>query len=296
MNVKKLFVLLVVGMSLIFPNLSYAWNDTTHMLIAMIAERHLNPGTMDKIDELAEDTNSGLSVPFYFANEACWAGDISRYGLKALDAWREMPIPYDPHGILTEAMLLNISDKLKTNSLCFALNEARNTLKNPDSGAWEKIFMLRILIHCVANIHHPLHCANLYSFDFPAGDMGGRLFVVGDQRINLRTLWDDAVNDVISVPGRFHYGTYEERNELIAMLERILWECPYANFTVCKTWDFENWAQESHRLAIEYAYKNIQPGETPSSDYLRMRDRIAHQQIALAGYRLANLLNEIFIE
>jgi hypothetical protein len=88
----------------------------------------------------------------------------------------------------------------------------------------------------------------------------------------------------------------EERNELIAMLERILWEFPYANFTVCIAGDFENWAQESHRLAIEYVYKNIQPGDTPSSDYLKMRDHIVHQQIALAGYRLANLLNEIFIE
>jgi hypothetical protein len=75
------------------------------------------------------------------------------------------------------------------------------------------------------------------------------------------------------------------------------------------------WANESHQLAVEYAYLNGKletasnsrgenrgrgrgfdadstPGVPPG--YMENAEHIAMQQVTLAGYRLADLLNNIY--
>ncbi len=290
---KNVFTCFFAGFVWLFSDLSYAWNDTTYMLIAMIAEHRLDPFVKNSIAAIGTDIDNEFSASFDFVEAVCWAGDISLFGIKALDSWYEMPIPYTHNDILSENKLSSISYQLRNNSLCFALNESVNTLKNPNSGSWEKNFMLRILMHCVANIHHPLHCINLYSPDFPNGDLGGKLFAVQDQAKNLRNLWDAAIRDIITVFGRCHYGSYEEREELNTLIEFLLSKFPSSEMQYNEG-TFEDWALESYQLAILYAYSNIQLGDIPSGDYLRDRDLIVYRQIALAGYRLADLLNNLF--
>jgi len=58
--------------------------------------------------------------------------------------------------------------------------------------------------------------------------------------------------------------------------------------------DFEYWAQESHALAKSTAYAEIKPHDTPSAAYVSNAQRVVRGRVALAGYRLAALLNEIF--
>jgi hypothetical protein len=58
--------------------------------------------------------------------------------------------------------------------------------------------------------------------------------------------------------------------------------------------DYLQWSDESYELAIRVAYNGIQLGEPPSDEYLAMGKNTALRQIALSGYRLAKLINEIF--
>jgi hypothetical protein len=51
---------------------------------------------------------------------------------------------------------------------------------------------------------------------------------------------------------------------------------------------------ESHRLARNVAYQGIRPGQAPSAAYLARSRRVVARQLALAGYRLADLLNGLF--
>jgi hypothetical protein len=53
------------------------------------------------------------------------------------------------------------------------------------------------------------------------------------------------------------------------------------------------WAQESNRLALTLAL-NTPRGRRPSDEYFMQSHDTACAQIALAGYRLAHLLNTIF--
>ena len=56
----------------------------------------------------------------------------------------------------------------------------------------------------------------------------------------------------------------------------------------------DTWAEESYLLGKE-AYNGIEINTTPSDEYLE-KSRAACRRLALAGYRLADILNECFPE
>lgn len=58
--------------------------------------------------------------------------------------------------------------------------------------------------------------------------------------------------------------------------------------------DYLQWSKESYQIAVSVAYNGIEVGKTPSCDYLSIGENTALRQIALSGYRLAQLINEIF--
>ena len=60
-----------------------------------------------------------------------------------------------------------------------------------------------------------------------------------------------------------------------------------------KVTDPNNWHLESHRMGIDA--HSLSFDATPSAAYILSNTRIAKQQLALAGYRLAALLNALLI-
>jgi len=55
----------------------------------------------------------------------------------------------------------------------------------------------------------------------------------------------------------------------------------------------KDWADESYRIAKTDAYHIPYKGK-PSTQYIKKGQKIIKQRIALAGYRLAYLLNELY--
>jgi hypothetical protein len=56
--------------------------------------------------------------------------------------------------------------------------------------------------------------------------------------------------------------------------------------------DALGWAREGLRLAETVAYTGVDPGTAPSAAYQAEALTVSEGRIALAGYRLAALLNE----
>ena len=54
------------------------------------------------------------------------------------------------------------------------------------------------------------------------------------------------------------------------------------------------WADESVKLSLKYAYKGINPNEKPSKEYIKNGREIIDEQLAVAGYRLAELFKTLF--
>jgi len=200
-------------------------------------------------------------------------------------------------------------------SAVWALSESMKTMGGSEA-QFAVNFMLRFLIHLVGDLHQPLHSATLFANDTrfgsildKSGDRGGNNFRLkthwGKDIPNLHTLWDAAGGMYMT---QWPYSE-DETQQLLQNATKLMSTHPKSSFlqyqvsdaVACLTHStgfcsstFEKWAQESHGIAKTYSYGyGITPGSSPSKEYLNMMQVVSQQQITLAGYRLADLLQEI---
>jgi hypothetical protein len=155
--------------------------------------------------------------------------------------------------------------------------------------AAERAVALSWVIHLVGDVHQPLHCASLYSPAFepdPAGDKGGNAFKIsGSKATELHAFWD-SVSESFPLDIN-HPPTIERIHSDATHLEH---EFPEARFVgLARDLSLQDWIHESTDLAARVAY-NLSPGDTPGPAYRREALETCHRRIALAGYRLAHLL------
>jgi hypothetical protein len=147
------------------------------------------------------------------------------------------------------------------------------------------------LIHLVGDVHQPLHATSRFDAGDPNGDEGGNRVHLctaaqmkrGDPkkcRSELHGFWDD-------IPGP-NNGPEAARSKA-AKLDP-------ADTTAAGDGDPQDWIKESFMAAQKWAYTDpIQVGDGPfvlTTDYRHNAGDIVRDRLALAGARLANLLNE----
>jgi hypothetical protein len=302
-----------------------AWNATGHQVIAEIAWRNLTPAVRDKVltllkqhphfakrldsaDPNSEPVDYALRV---FQRAATWPdlirsprGDERDYHHPA---WHYVDFPIIPEGTDREKLTLPpTSEKLEPGkppeNILQALEWCQERLKDPEAPAAEKAIALAWLEHLVGDIHQPCHAVGLFSNDYPAGDKGGNLFMVKyhGSVTNLHKFWDELL------------GGYMSFKLIDAIADKVIEEHPRASLekelAATKPTD---WAAESFAMARDIVYgggklkgvtaaastadKGATTPELPENYDKTARDA-AHLRVALAGYRLANLINAIFVE
>jgi hypothetical protein len=274
----------------------HGWWDSGHMAIALIAKDQFLPLTAAQVAEL-------LAVPMALEEggdplmlASVWPDLLKDRGLRAFDSWHYTGIPCGPKRVLSRQARARLPGD-EEGQLVATLGQCLATLRNPQSGPWEKAFMLRWLIHLVGDLHQPLHCANWYDPSFPKGDQGGISYPIAYGKItNLHGLWDSALG---LVPDARYAEFFMSSDSapwatLQAYAQRAQLAFPREKLPQLGQASPKAWAHESNHLARAFAYQGIKPGQTPSAAYLAKNRRIVAQQLVLAGYRLADLLNEIF--
>jgi len=53
------------------------------------------------------------------------------------------------------------------------------------------------------------------------------------------------------------------------------------------------WAKEGLAISNSFVYKNIEENKPPSPEYVTRGQKFAKEKIALAGYRLAEMIKEV---
>lgn len=293
----------VFAMLMVFHvSLSYAWWEAGHMLVANIAYHHLNAKAKEEVDKLlkqfyientsAHDYGFNEQNPVYtMMKVSVWPDDIkaSPNFLNMVNAWHYISHPYSHD----ETKIPKIQ---YAHSVVWAINRLQKHLSQVEANTYDKSRSLSYLIHLVGDIHQPLHCAELYSSQFPQGDMGGNKYDIlyqesdGVKLTNLHALWDSALALYPSMG--FPYN--EVRPDAIdAMGKRVMEDFPLADFgDKAFLLSPEAWEKESHEMA-EHAHE-ISFGSVPSAKYIEEYTYQVERRIALAGYRLANLLNSIY--
>lgn len=271
----------------------FAFWSTGHMIISRIAFEEIknkDPAYLKQIQkEIDVLTDFSKEKQHSFVESAVWADDNKGIAWGAFNDWHFVDTPViapDFHGE-TENERMNAT---------WAMYEMQKTLRNKNKPSFNSglalSFAWRYLIHLVGDIHQPLHSATLYSGKFPTGDRGGNSFTVtypGNKDVkNLHSLWDSCVDQYGSV---YAPVSENEWNTLSAIAANLTATFPRSKVSSrVAILDERVWAQESNKIAKEAVYDGIEVGATPSAAYISRGRAVINEQLAVGGYRLADLM------
>lgn len=192
-----------------------------------------------------------------------------------------------------------------------ALNAA--VLANVESKTEERALALSWLIHVLGDIHQPFHVSDLFSKQFPSGNLGASEGFVADpladSSVPLRLLWDS------------NFMRSRELEHVDEYAREIMEKHPRASLPELTAFeglgDFEKWARESHQIAVDWAFDievipdpdpdpkpavkkmiayildGVSPVEgapaVPAVHWEQVQE-VVPRRLALAGYRLADII------
>lgn len=301
MERKQPRIVMFLLLSFLWTTPTFAWWEAGHMLVANIAYHHLNSTSKNELKRLLtfmsvestarKDYSYNEKQPNYtLMSVSHWPDDLNAYPnyLKTMKTWHYIQDAYSEDGTAIPA-------EIPRDNVVWAITQLRTHLSQKNGNDYDRARSLSAIIHFVGDIHQPLHCAEYYSETFLSGDRGGNEFKIyykepnGDVIHNLHMLWDSGMR-LFTDKGYSH--NLESPKEIDALSTIIMRDYPEAAFgKKSKDIDPDNWENENHALAI--AAHELPLNSKPSDSYLQDNTVVIEQQIAIAGYRLAHLLNEI---
>ncbi len=259
--------------SVFFSAATWAWNAEGHRLVAQIAYNHMTPSAKARFQ--AAHPALDKKEPATFTEAAVWFDGLrgTRFpGIPSMH-YADIPIIDFPEADTPS------QNKTGLNGL-MAYQGARSMLLSGEGGALHQAIALRILLHVTADLHQPLHAATRLSAKYPDGDLGGNKTRLPKNKVsrNLHAYWDRG--------GGFLLGQAPTR--IRAQVLEKLWPCEPRDVDTNPV----HWLAESHVLAETKVYR-FNRARFLSERYQSMVNDISQERLALAGCRLAAVLNEI---
>lgn len=153
--------------------------------------------------------------------------------------------------------------------------------------AQQRALGLAWILHLVGDIHQPLHASGRISPRDPWGDGGGNTFRVGTR--SLHSVWDGILTDSLNAPR-----PTAPLADVTSAATMVMQRYPRSGFSSeLGQRDFAQWAREGVAIAQRDVYRAPLVRDQPVPPAYRTAAFLAAEpRIALAGYRLADLLNE----
>ena len=297
-----------------FSAQAFAWNDRGHMTVAYIAYKQLTPTTRDRVNTLlklnprygdwvatvdqqvstasADDKNLMI-----FMIAATWADQIKRDSTYIKDGSQEgnrpdgSPDPGKNTGyddLLMHKYWHFIDTPFTTDGSALPAIPTPNaqerialfrTVLGSTSADGLKSYDMTWLLHLVGDVHQPLHASTRVSSIDPEGDAGGNLVKLDCSKCELHFFWDDLLG---------------KQNNLKTVMKAAR-KLPKAQPALAANSDEKDWMAESFIAAQQAVYAPpIGAGNGPftlTTEYKKNAGKLAKLRVALAGARLANLLN-----
>jgi S1/P1 Nuclease len=301
---------------------SYAWNSFGHMEVAYLAYQKLTPATQARVWALLQlnpdfhtweatipaGTSDADKQMMIFMIASIWADQI-----KGVPPYKDRFTDEDPKNANTPngptaGQNIGYSDLFRHRYWHFidrpfsqdgtplppvpapnaetqiaAFRAVLSSTSPDDLKSYDMVWLL----HLVGDIHQPLHAVARIEKDQPNGDAGGnfvKCVVDGQSKPgNLHGFWDDVLGSM---------GNDVDYQSVIAAAKQL----PKPSAGKAKIKDADVWITESFNLAKSKVYKSpIGAGPGPftlTAKYKATAQAAAKQRAALAGARLANLLNQ----
>lgn len=312
---KKEKILILLTIFLLFNVISVkAWDDAGHKTIAYIAWSQMSPEARERAFNIlmSAPEDADLSV-FYlqdsrpaeikrrelFMLASTWADIVRDRKFKArMEKYHRSNWHYDDTFWTTENGQVKIvpNPDEEGGKAVEKLTEFDKALKNAAVSDEEKAIALAWILHLGGDIHQPLHTSARITELEPKGDQGGNLFLLTpkdtprEQSENLHWFWD-------SILGRIIPRKDMPDTQYIPLLgDSIMNKYPQGEMqNRLEIGNFRQWQQEGVKLAMTEVFSSdLIRYETPSAKYRRNAFEVSEEQMALAGYRLGAMLEQIF--
>lgn len=264
----------------------YGWSDMGHQLVCDIAYENLQPKVKNNLDVLLTalpERHKALVTKdevVDFGDLCTWADKIrSLPEYKTVASWHYVNVDRIDQGVHRGYCV--------TGCILTALDQHAAMLSDHDLSAWARLQALMFLGHWLGDLHQPMHV----SF---ADDRGGNLVRVSgfDECKNLHAVWDYCLLAA----------TKKSRQQLLQGLLRVAEGIKIAGSE--QSQKPIDWANESFAIArhprIRYCQittLGCQPIASKSlrlsANYWRLNWPVAEHRLAIAGTRLAELLNSL---
>lgn len=289
-----------------FGGQASAWDLRGHMMVAAIAWDQLTPKSKARVSQLLrlnpdysgwiDGFSSRERSKAAFTRAAGWPDDIKRDSRYTNDGenpsgpdasrntgyddklmhryWHYKDVAFSPDGTPTRD---SPEPNAETQIIAF-----RDTLASGTASDDLKSYDLVWLLHLVGDVHQPLHTTSRFTHDLPDGDRGGNLVKLCESpcRNELHAFWDNALGTGTSTRAAINAA-------------RNIDDAPQGS---AAKQDVHGWIVESFEIAKTSAYKSpIGPGQGPftlTDSYKRAAKKVAAERVAIAGARLAKLIND----
>ena len=289
------------------PAGALAWRDQGHMIVAQVAYLRLSPSAKAKVDSLFVTPAGKRPLIFlcagYYSPETCektydpvqiavWMDDIRGDSINSTyDTWHYVDYPF------FDGVPVNPKVGPDAENALSRINWAINTLREGAGAPKREAEVLAFLYHLVGDVHQPLHTVARVTAANPNGDQGGNLFKIkmpADTHIsNLHSFWD-AAGGAFGFQGPKRPLDDAGKARILSLAEAAMKDFPAESMPESANLDPHDWVMESNKLAREVVYRNITEGSEPSKAYTDEAQRLSRKRLALAGYRLAAVLNSLY--
>lgn len=267
----------------LFSVAAHAWTDTGHMVVSRIAELRLKPkakAELLRLNKIGSDDYTNT-----LATWACYAddhkGDPDR-------KWHYKDLYFRPDGKPAR-------NKPDDENLVTAMKRFVPILGDRRAPDTKRAEAARYILHLVGDAHQPLHALARETDAYPNGDRGGNDFRLADIRgwsdrpvRNLHLAWDLGLGEFLDLERPL---TPADRKVLDGHVARVTKEFPYASQKGVNELDPDKWIVESAGYR-DFVYSATENGLLTQT-YIAQGRKIIRQRLAIAGYRLANLLNKL---
>ena len=302
---------LLIALTILLINLlqeTNCWTSTGHLVIARLAAIRLSfteVGTnalnwaRSKIRPYSQVCGEANHT---FAEASVWKDKLEAQGWNSYQRWSFINQPlYNYTGPRPD-----ISINRDKHNIVWAINQCLSHLKSNQQvqfGSARNILGesldLRNLISFIGDIHQPLHTTSLYSpfFNDSIGDLNGKKFtVVSTDKKTISSLfkqWESVFNLYPDTETPLSSQSFSLINQTAENIRgRYRYESFAKRMNQSKT--PESWAEESFNISRDVVYKGVGLFQPLTQKYVQYGTEIAQQQIAIAGYRLAEMIQEIY--
>ena len=308
---------LILAVFLVFLSVNtQAWDDVGHKISAYIAWQRMTPTARENVVRILrsapEDSNLAAFYQSYgatpelqrkkefFMFTATWADVVrdrafeNRYKKYHKSNWHYDDTFWRQNGNAA----VPLTGFAEGGQAVDRLMEFDRTIRDSGASDRDKAIAIAWIMHLIGDLHQPLHTSARVTDLEPKGDQGGNLFHLTpqgtprEQQQNLHWFWDSIV--VRATPPKT--GEFSERDYIEPVAERMMKRHPFASVSGnLKPGDYRALQQESFAYNPTVVFSpDLVRFQAPSAKYRRNAYDLAERQLALAGYRMAEIFNSVF--